>query len=90
LIYLREAGYDSKLGELTVIMGTPEKIPSLEAKPLIVGRCAHKHRELGVFVPGCPPHGTAITEKACELLGMDQEKVRTAIEKLHKVPPGKD
>jgi len=88
-VYLREAGYDRELGKLTVIMGRPEVIPRMEGKPLVVGRCASHYAKLGVFVPGCPPHGTAITDKACETLGIDQERVHAAIEELHKVPPGK-
>ncbi len=88
-VYLREAGYDGKLGELTVIMGRPEEIPKVRGKPLVVGRCANQYREIGIFVPGCPPHGTTITDKACVALDIDQDRVRAAIEELHKIPPGK-
>lgn len=82
-IYLREAGYKDELGELTVIMGTPEEIKDVEGVPLVVGKCANPQRELGVFVPGCPPHGIAITEKACQVLGVDWKKVQNTIEELH-------
>lgn len=85
-IYLREAGYENELGGLTVIMGTPEEIKDVKGVPLVVGKCADPQRELGVFVPGCPPHGTAITEKACQVLGLDWKKVHHTIEELHASP----
>ncbi len=86
--YLREAGYKSELGELTVIMGIPEKIPDVEGVPLVVGKCASPHRELGVYVPGCPPHGIAITEKACQALSVDWKIVHRTIKELHEGSSG--
>ncbi len=85
--YLKEAGYESKLGELVVIMGRLKEFPEVKGTPLTVGKCARKFRDLGFFVPGCPPHGITITDKACEALGIDKEKVHRAIKNLHRVPP---
>ena len=83
-IYLKAAGYGSALSRLTVIMGDVEEVPTLPGRPLVVGKCASRHRELGVFVPGCPPHGREITDKACSLLQVDKKTVHQAIAKLHR------
>ena len=82
-IYLREAGYGMQLEDLTLIMGTPEEIPPIEGTPVVLGKCAREHRDLGIYVPGCPPHGRAITDAACEALGIDKADVHKAIERLH-------
>ncbi len=82
-IYLKEAGFHDRLPDLTLIMGMPEEIPSLDETPVVVGRCAQKYRHLGVFVPGCPPHGIKITDKVCEVLKVDQEIVHRSIAELH-------
>jgi len=86
LIYLRSAGFNKEMEELTLVLGSPETVPRLNAKPVIVGQCASKHKGLGVYVPGCPPHGFDITDGACEALGIDKEAVRKAVEELHKIP----
>jgi len=82
-IYLKKAGHEDKLPDLTMLLGTPGEIGSLRGKPVIVGRCAKALKDRGVFVPGCPPHGIKITEGACEALNIDKDAVRCAIESLH-------
>ena len=82
-IYLDQAGFGDRLKELTLILGTPDEVPPGSGTPVVVGKCARAFREAGVFVPGCPPHGMAITRGACEALGIDLEVVRRAVEKLH-------
>ena len=82
-IYLRKAGFADRLAELTLIMGTPDDVPSLSGTPVVIGKCARAYRDLGVFVPGCPPHGLAITDGACEALGIDKGVVERAIRELH-------
>jgi len=82
-IYLKEAGFADKLSELTLIAGTPEDVEGINATPLIIGKCAKEHREWGIFVPGCPPHGKKITDGACEVLGIDINKVRRTVDALH-------
>lgn len=82
-IYLKEGGYEDRLADLTLIMGTPEEVGISDRTPVIVGRCAKAFKDMGIFVPGCPPHGVKITEGACDALGIDRERVRRAIEKLH-------
>jgi hypothetical protein len=64
-------------------MGTPKELPELDTTPVVIGKCARAYSERGVYVPGCPPHGTAITDAACEALGIDPEAVHRAIEALH-------
>jgi uncharacterized protein (DUF362 family) len=83
-IYLNRAGFHNKLRELTIIMGTPEGIPPLGGKPVIIGRCAKEYRHLGVFVPGCPPHGMKINDAVCQALEVDKKTVQRAIFELHK------
>jgi uncharacterized protein (DUF362 family) len=82
-IYLRRAGFEGRFEDLALIMGTPEEVPELHKKAVVIGQCARAYRDRGVYVPGCPPHGMAITDAACEALGIDREVVHRAIEQLH-------
>ncbi|MFB0505449.1 MAG: DUF362 domain-containing protein [Thermodesulfobacteriota bacterium] len=82
-IYLDKAGFHDKLRDLTIIMGTPEEIPPLKEKPVVIGQCAKKYRHLGVFVPGCPPHGMKINDAVCQALGIDEDIVHRTIVELH-------
>jgi len=82
-IYLDKAGFAHRLADLTLVMGTPEALPEMRGTPVVVGKCARAHRHAGIYVPGCPPHGTAITDGACEALGIDSAVVHAAIEALH-------
>lgn len=82
-IYLNKAGFHDKLADLTMIMGTPDRVPSLRGTPVVIGKCAREYQHLGIFVPGCPPHGFKITDAACEALGIDKNIVHRAIEDLH-------
>ena len=82
-IYLNKAGFHEKLPDLTLIMGTPEEIPPLKEKPVVLGRCAKEYRDRGIFVPGCPPHGLKITDAVCQALEIDQDIVHRAIAELH-------
>jgi uncharacterized protein (DUF362 family) len=82
-IYLKQAGFEDRLSDLTLILGTPQGVPSVSGTPVVIGKCARAHRDLGVFVPGCPPHGQKITDGACEVLGIEQEIVHRAITELH-------
>lgn len=84
-IYLNKAGFGDRLADLTLIMGMPEALPEMCGTPVVVGKCARSFRHRGVYVPGCPPHGIAITDGACEALGIDSKVVHTAIEALHDV-----
>ena len=82
-IYLRRAGFEGRLEDLAVIMGTPEELPELRTTPVVIGQCARAYRDRGVYVPGCPPHGIAITDGACQALGIDPKVVHRAIDELH-------
>jgi uncharacterized protein (DUF362 family) len=82
-LYLNRAGFGDRLADLALILGTPEEVPPLPGTPVVVGKCALAHRELGIYVPGCPPHGIAITDAACEALRIDAEVVHRAIAELH-------
>jgi uncharacterized protein (DUF362 family) len=82
-IYLKEAGYRDRLADLTLIIGMPDELPEMCGTPVVVGKCARAYRHSGVYVPGCPPHGVAITDGACEALGIDSKVVHAAIAALH-------
>jgi hypothetical protein len=82
-IYLRRAGFEGRFEDLSLIMGTPDEVPELRDKAVVIGKCARAYRDRGVYVPGCPPHGMAITDAACEALGIDKEVVHRAIDELH-------
>jgi uncharacterized protein (DUF362 family) len=82
-IYLKEAGFGDRLADLTLIVGTPNELPEMCRTPVVIGKCARAYRHRGVYVPGCPPHGIAITDGACEALGIDNKAVHAAIQALH-------
>ena len=82
-IYLNRAGFGDRIKDLTMILGTPEEVTAADGTPVVIGRCAQTYRHLGVFVPGCPPHGMEIADGACEALGIDREVVHRAVAELH-------
>jgi len=82
-IYLNKAGFEDRLSDLALIMGTPEEVATFKENPVVIGRCAKAHRARGTFVPGCPPHGIKITDAVCEALKIDKGVVHAAIEELH-------
>jgi hypothetical protein len=84
LFYISQAGLASQLRGLTVVMGKQAVPPKVDGKILYFGQCVREFRERGLFVDGCPPHGGwALTEKICEICGIDKKRVIAAIEKLH-------
>ena len=82
-IYLKKAGFEDRLIDLTLLLGTPEEVGLLRGTPVVIGKCAKDFKDEGVFVPGCPPHGFKITEAACDALGIDKDVVRRTINELH-------
>ena len=82
-IYLKEAGFENRFSDLLLVMGTPDEVDASNRTPIVVGRCAKGFRDMGIFVPGCPPHGIKITEGACDALGIDKKYVQRTIEQLH-------
>jgi hypothetical protein len=86
-LYLSSAGFEGRFADMTLVLGTPDEVPSLRGTPVVIGKCAREYRDLGIFVPGCPPHGIEITDAACEALDIDIELVRKAISNLHNDCP---
>lgn len=84
LIYLDKAGYREKLKKLSLVLGTPQRVPEQGKKKVIIGKCAKNFQDEGVYVPGCPPLGTEIVYAACKALNIDKEKVQKVIEDLHR------
>lgn len=85
ILYLNRAGYNDRLKDLTMILGMPDELPPLENTPLVVGKCPMQYRNLGVYVPGCPPHGIKIVDGMCEVLGIDKDEIHAVIEQMHSV-----
>jgi hypothetical protein len=84
LIYLKQAGFGDRLGDLALVFGRVEALPDdLPPGVVIMGKCAEAHRGRGVWVPGCPPHGMDMTRGACQALGLDWAVVQAAVDKLH-------
>ena len=83
LFYIREAGLVKRLEGLTVVMGEQAESPVVGEKTIFVGKCVQGFKDQGAFVDGCPPRGWALTEKVCEVCGIDKEEVIAAIEKIH-------
>ncbi len=82
-LYINRAGYNYRLEDLTMILGMPDELPPLQHTPLVVGKCPLQYRELGVYVPGCPPHGLKIADGICEVLGIPKEEIHAVIEQMH-------
>lgn len=82
-LYLNKAGFADRLKELVLVMGTPDDVPDNDGVPVIVGKCPRDYRHLGVWVPGCPPHGIKITDAICEALDIDRTTVHRVIDALH-------
>ncbi len=64
----------TKIGDLKLIVGTPDVIPE-EGEMVIVGICAEKFKEAGIYVPGCPPHGREIALAVSKKLNLDENKL---------------
>ncbi|MGD0328992.1 MAG: DUF362 domain-containing protein [Nitrososphaeria archaeon] len=85
LFYIRQAGLADQLKGLTVVMGKQAVTPEVNGKVLFMGKCVWEYRNKGPFVDGCPPHGGwALTEKICEICGIDKKPVIKAIERVHR------
>ena len=82
-IYLNRAGFGDRLEDLTLVLGTPDEVPSTDRATVIIGKCARAFRDRGLYVPGCPPHGFEITDAACQALDIGKEIVHRTIEELH-------
>jgi hypothetical protein len=83
LFYIREAGCVDHLDGLTVLMGHQRDPPPASEKTVVMGRCVREYRDHGIFVPGCPPRGWALTEALCDACGIDKDAVIAAIENIH-------
>jgi uncharacterized protein (DUF362 family) len=87
LIYIREAKQVEKLEGLTVIIGeAPEQWQG--EKVVAIGKCAQSLKGRLPFVPGCPPTVEAITERVCEVCGIDAQLVYQKRGELHRTQYG--
>ena len=84
ILYLGRAGFEDRLADLTLIMGTPHDVGPVSGAVVVLGKCARSFGDRGSFVPGCPPHAFAITDAACDALGIDARVVHRAIAELHR------
>ena len=79
--FLENSGLMSQLNDLKVITGSPEVIPE-EGEKIIVGKCAEKYKDLGFFVPGCPPHGREIALAVCRKFNLDEQVLLETIKQV--------
>jgi len=85
LFYIRQAGLADQLKGLTVVMGKQAVTAKVNGRVLFMGQCVREYRNKGPFVDGCPPHGGwTLTEKICEICGIDKKAVIEAIERVHR------
>jgi uncharacterized protein (DUF362 family) len=68
-IYYAMQNDRTKLRGTTFILGRVEDIPRVE-KVIVIGQCARAVCDRGVYVPGCPPHHTAIEKAARQQAGI--------------------
>jgi hypothetical protein len=73
--FLYNSGQIKSIKKLQVITGNPQEIPKEYNTNVVVGKCAHIHRDKGLFIPGCPPHGKEIALNICRLLNLDESKL---------------
>jgi uncharacterized protein (DUF362 family) len=83
LFYIREAGCAENLNGLMILMGVQDQEPSRSERMLVMGRCARPYQDRGIFIPGCPPRGWALTDAICSTCNIDRSKVIAAIERIH-------
>jgi uncharacterized protein (DUF362 family) len=57
---MKKHGILDKLEEdVNIIMGVSPVVPEmLHGKTFVIGDCARKHKDRGIFIPGCPPFDT--------------------------------
>ena len=72
LTAIREAACDQALEALTVVLGNPAEI-STTTKTIVLGKCARKLANLGLYVKGCPPRDDDMIKAIGEICGIDAE-----------------
>ena len=83
LFYIRSAGCVDELEGLTVLIGVQREAPKVPKKTVVMGRCVEAFKDRGLYVPGCPPRGWALTAAICEACGINKRVVAAAIERIH-------
>jgi uncharacterized protein (DUF362 family) len=55
----RHGVLDKVKGNINIIMGVSPTVPEkLDGRTFVIGDCAAKHKDKGIFIPGCPPFDT--------------------------------
>lgn len=71
---LEISGLTSQIGDLKLVVGTPDEIPE-DGKKVIIGNCSTKFKDVGIFVAGCPPHGREIALAVSKAFNLDEERL---------------
>jgi len=74
IIYMKEAGYEKGLEDLTVIIGNPSD-PKVTDKTAVMGKCAKDFEHLGYYSSGCPPTEEDMIRALCEVCVADEDRV---------------
>lgn len=74
IIYMKEAGYEKALEDLTVIIGNPTA-PTVTGKAAVLGKCAKDFEHLGHYTSGCPPTEEDMIRALCDVCAADEGRV---------------
>ncbi len=74
ITYLKEAGYEKGLEDLTIIIGNPSE-PKVTDKAVVLGKCAKEFKHLGNYSGGCPPKEEDMIRALCEVCAADEDRV---------------
>ncbi|MDD1769133.1 MAG: DUF362 domain-containing protein, partial [Methanomassiliicoccales archaeon] len=50
-----------KDGGMTIALGKDAR-PTEKARLILMGKCQHKNRKMGIYIPGCPPPGMIVRD----------------------------
>lgn len=75
-LYYSLGNQRTKLQGMTFVLGQVKELPKAAGEKVIVlGKCAKAVSDRGRYVPGCPPHHSAIEQAACEAAEIDASKI---------------
>lgn len=74
ITYMKEAGHDRELQDLTVIIGNPSD-PQITDKMAALGKCSKEFSDHGTYAAGCPPKEEDMIRALCEACAADYDRV---------------
>jgi len=74
ITYMKEAGHDRELQDLTVIIGNPSN-PEITDKIAALGKCSKEFSDRGTYAAGCPPKEEDMIRALCDACAADYDRV---------------